>query len=108
MLIRTTRIPKGYHAFCVWPFIFVHPDHAESYGLIEHEMVHYREQRRCLMLPWWLLYGLSRRFRQAAEVRAYRRQIAVGGITADKAADYLLGYHLGITKAQALALLTPT
>jgi hypothetical protein len=67
--------------------------------------VHYREQG-CLVLPWWALYLCSRRFRQAAEVRAYRRQYELGGITIEKAAWRLATqYRLGIDEARARELL---
>lgn len=105
MIIKTNRIPTGYDAVSVWPFILMRPQWSDNKGLVEHEMTHYREQRLCLTVPWWILYGVSRAFRQAAEVRAYRRQIEVGGISTDRAADYLLTYRLGITKDEALQAL---
>lgn len=49
---------------------------------------------------------MSRRFRLAAEVRAYRRQIEVGGITRNRAAQYLTQYKLGISQAEAFARLS--
>jgi hypothetical protein len=98
---------KGFDAFTFWPlpFIFVRPSAAEDKGLIEHELVHYREQRWVLTLPWFILYGLSKKFRLNAEVRAYKRQIEVGGITAGKAAGLLTKYGLGITYVDAIKLL---
>lgn len=59
-----------------------------------------------LVWPWWLVYLLAPRFRLAAEVRGYRRQLALGGISLPLAAHYLTtGYRLGISYAQALDLL---
>lgn len=65
----------------------------------------------CLLLavlvwPWWLAYLLIPRFRLAAEVRGYRRQLALGGISLPLAAHYLATlYRLDISYSQALALL---
>lgn len=104
MIITTSLIPHGHDAYTVWPFIFAKPGTGKA--LIEHELVHYREQRACLVLPWLVAYLCSRRFRLAAEVRGYRRQIEMGGISAQYAAQLLArGYRLGITQAEALAAL---
>lgn len=100
MIICTCLIPAGFSAMTVWPFIFMRPECRLDTALIEHELVHYREQR--WITPWWIAcYLLSRKFRLAAEVRAYRRQIALGGITHAQAAQMLMQYRLGITLAEA-------
>lgn len=100
MIVSTRFIPRGFDALTVWPFIFVRPAQRGNAALIEHELVHYREQR--WITPWWVLrYLLSRKFRLVGEVRAYRRQIALGGITQDQAAQMLTHYRLGITFNQA-------
>jgi hypothetical protein len=67
-------------------------------------LVHYREQAWIAPL-WWLRYALSKSFRLEAEVRAYKRQIEVGGISRLTAAAMLLNYGLDITLEQALQLL---
>lgn len=103
MIIKTTLIKKPFQAISIWPVILVLPDQANNVGLIEHEMVHYREQAWIAPL-WWLRYVLSKSFRLAAEVRAYKRQIEVGGITRLTAAAMLLNYGLDITLEQALQL----
>ena len=91
----------------IWPFIFVLPTHRHNVPLIEHELVHYREQ--AWTTPVWVLrYLLSRKFRFAAEVRAYRRQIELGGITQAQAAQMLTRYKLGITLADAASALKDT
>ena len=100
MIIKTKLIRKPFQAITIWPVILVLPDHAENVGLIEHELVHYREQAWIAPL-WWLRYALSKSFRLAAEVRAYKRQIEVGGITRLTAAVMLLNYGLGITLEEA-------
>lgn len=104
MIIKTTLIKKPFQAISIWPVILVLPDQAENVGLIEHEMVHYREQAWIAPL-WWLRYVFSKSFRLAAEVRAYKRQIEVGGISRLTAAAMLLNYGLEITLEQALQLL---
>ena len=100
MIITTTFVPAGFDAITFWPVILVRPSQRSNLPLIEHELVHYREQ--AWITPVWVLrYLLSRKFRLAAEVRAYRRQIELGGITQDQAANLLTHYRLGITHAQA-------
>jgi hypothetical protein len=104
MIISTHLIPKGFSACSLWPFILVRPEHRSNIGLIEHELVHYREQA-WIMPVWVLLYLVSRRFRLAAEVRAYTRQIEMGGVTREQAAHALLSYRLGITFGKAMQAL---
>ena len=104
MSIVTNLIVKGFSGFSLWPFIFVRPEHRSDFFLIEHELVHYREQAWITPL-WVLLYLLSRKFRLAAEVRAYTRQIELGGVTRELAAHALLSYHLGISYEKAMQVL---
>jgi hypothetical protein len=70
MIVSTPLIPKGFSAISLWPFILVRPEHRSDIALIEHELVHYKEQA-WIMPVWVLLYLVSRKFRLAAEVRAY-------------------------------------
>ena len=105
MIVSTRFIPKGFVACSLWPFILVKPEERGNVALIEHELVHYREQA-WIMPAWVLLYLVSRRFRLAAEIRAYTRQIALGGVSREQAAQALLGYRLGITLATALKALS--
>ena len=100
MIIKTKLIPDPFQAITIWPFILTKVDNR---GLIEHEMVHYREQAWVAPV-WWLRYLLSKSFRQAAEVRAYTRQIEVGGITRLSAAAMMLNYKLDLTLTNALEL----
>ena len=101
MIISTNLVPKGFSACSLWPFIFVRPEHRSDTALIEHELVHYREQA-WIMPVWVLLYLVSRKFRLAAEVRAYTRQIELGGVTREQAAHALLSYRLGINYGKAM------
>ena len=104
MLVYTHLVPKGFSACSLWPFIFVRPAHRSDIALIEHELVHYREQA-WIMPAWVLLYLVSRKFRLAAEVRAYARQIELGGVTREQAAHALQSYRLGITLEKAMQAL---
>ncbi|WP_156955230.1 hypothetical protein [Polaromonas glacialis] len=105
MIVSTNLVPKGFSACSLWPFIFVRPEHRTDTALIEHELVHYREQ--AWMTPIWvLLYLVSRKFRLAAEVRAYTRQIELGGVSREQAAQALLSYRLGINYGKAMQELT--
>lgn len=50
-------VPKGYRAITLYPFIFV-GNHSDKYNktLINHEMIHIRQQRELLVLPFYLWY----------------------------------------------------
>ena len=104
MIVCTKFIPNGFAAFSFWPFIFVRPEYRADTALIEHELVHYREQAWITPI-WVVLYLVSRKFRLASEVRAYTRQIELGGVTREQAAHALLSYRLGITYGKAMQAL---
>jgi hypothetical protein len=104
MIASTRLIPQGFSACSLWPFIFVRPEHRSDTALIEHELVHFREQAWITPI-WLLLYLASRKFRLAAEIRAYTRQIDMGGVTREQAAHALLSYRLGITFEKAMQAL---
>lgn len=105
MLIKTNWLMKDFDAFTCWPFIFIRPNQVNNKGLVAHEMVHYKEQG-VLSLVWLAMYFCSKKFRLEAEVRAYKVQIGVGGISLEEAANMLTKYRLGIDFRQALILLT--
>lgn len=105
-MIVHTPFPPAWplDALTVWPCVFVRPEQADNQPLLAHEAVHLEEQARWLVLPWWLAYLVSRRFRYQAELRAYRVQIHLGGITVERAAELLqLHYRLGDVAASAAA-----
>ena len=108
MIISTRLVPRGFDAITVWPFILVRPGARERPGLMVHEVVHYREQKRWGVLPWLLAYLLSRRFRINAEVRAYQAQIDCQGISVEGAAACLTHYRTRISYEEALRLFTKT
>ena len=101
MVVSTNLVPKGFSACALWPFIFIRAEYREDHSLIEHELVHYREQA-WIMPAWVLAYFIFRRFRFGGEVRAYARQIELCGVTREEAAQALLSYRLGITFEDAL------
>ena len=101
MLVKTKWIFKGFDAFTCYPFIFVRPEKADNQALLAHETVHYQEQRKWFVVPWLLAYLLSPSFRCRAELRAYRQQIAMGGITVQQAAKLMETYHVDITAEEA-------
>lgn len=106
MIVKTNfaRI-FGADAITIFPFIFTALP--EDLCLTKHEMVHYKEQMYVLVLPWWLAYLFFSSFRLKAEVRAYKVQIACGGITVQQAAIYLSrNYMLNISAYQAFVYLT--
>ena len=104
MIVSTNLIPKGFSACSLWPFIFVRPEYRSDIAVIEHELVHYREQA-WIMPIWVFLYLVSRKFRLAAEIRAYTHQIEMGGLTREQAAHALLSYRLGISYGKAMQAL---
>ncbi len=106
MLIKT-NFPRLFNAdaITIAPFIFIAPAWADNAALIAHEKVHYEEQLKWLIIPWWIAYLVSRTFRKNAEVRAYKVQIALGGITVQRAAYWMSTiYMLGISQQEAEAL----
>lgn len=104
-IVKTNFIAKGFDAFTVCPIIFVRPEKADDHALIAHEIVHYCEQEKMGVALWLARYAASKTFRLEAEVRAYKRQIELGGITVEKAAQLLTQYKLGISHAEAVAKL---
>ena len=67
----------------MWPFIVVERDR-ETRCVLAHERVHYEEQRRWLVVPWLIAYGLlGLRYgggrRHPMERRAYAVQDACEG-----------------------------
>jgi hypothetical protein len=96
----------GASAITIAPFIFIAPSKADDKALVAHEMVHYKEQLKWLVIPWWIAYLVSRTFRKNAEIRAYKVQIALGGISVQQAAYWMSTiYMLGISQQEAEELL---
>lgn len=126
----------GAEAMAIWPLTLVVPERRHDAALLAHEEVHLHEQAAahlvwasCVLTigtalwvvlgvspwwlllalapPWWALYLLWPAFRLAAEVRAYRVQIAARGISPAQAAQAIATrYRLDIAAPDALAMLT--
>ena len=105
MLVKTNLIFKGYDAFTVYPFIFIRPTRANDQALVAHEKIHYREQRKALVLPWFWRYFTNRDFRLRAELRGYVEQIRLGGIGIWEAAQMLDTYDTGRSQEELRRLL---
>ena len=68
---------KGYRAACVWPFIFMRPetDIPERKDILNHEMIHARQQLEMLWLfffLWYVIEYLIKRIRYRDHDKAYR------------------------------------
>lgn len=109
MIVIRTSLPRTFFrvwSVSIWPFIFIAPDRATDTALIAHEKVHGAEQLRQLVVIWWLRYLLSSSFRLAAELRAYKVQISLGGCTVEQAAFWIANiYRLDITADKVKELL---
>lgn len=94
-------IPSGSAGCARGPVIFIRPEYREDAGLLAHEEVHRWQWVFTLGLHSFF-YLLWDQYRLAVEVIAYRRQIAVGPLTAEKAAKFLAQkYGLKITESEA-------
>ncbi|PAA31740.1 hypothetical protein CJU73_01520 [Pseudomonas fragi] len=114
------------------PLIKIRPKYAADKGLLEHEKVHVRQWYAVLGLglllctlltvlvspSFWPLFGLApllhqllyklvRPYRRWCEVRAYRKQIAVGGDTSTEFVVTALveKYDINLSAKKAKALL---
>lgn len=98
-------IPTGSAGCTRGPVIFIRPEYKGDKGLLAHEEVH-RWQWVFTLGLHSVLYLMWKKYRLAVEVIAYRRQIAVGALSAEKAAGFLSKkYRLNITEADAIASL---
>ena len=79
---------------------------ANDDALHRHELLHIEQAYKTGLLPHALLYLLSARYRQWAEVAAYKVSIQYG-LKPELAARFLsTNYRLNISQSEALALLT--
>jgi hypothetical protein len=67
---------KGAAALCVFPFVFIlkRIQGQTRDTILIHEKVHWVRQRDFLCIPWYILYGISKKFRLSEEVLAYRTE----------------------------------
>nr|MBK9650214.1 hypothetical protein [Bacteroidota bacterium] len=52
------RSNLNFAGMALWPFIFLHRDHAENKTLLNHELIHIRQQLELLIVPFFLIYIL--------------------------------------------------
>jgi hypothetical protein len=93
--------------FTLFPWlVLVHPRCRGDRALLEHEFVHCRQMREHGWFAFAWRYLLLPSFRQRMEVEAYRTSIACGASAEGCARALARGYALGLSEAQALALLS--
>ena len=57
MIIKNNILPpKGYNAIAIFPFIFVRKDVKITDRLINHEKIHFAQQKELLIIPFYILY----------------------------------------------------
>lgn len=79
----------------------------EDPALLAHEHVHCQQMRKVGTLKFWIAYLLSRKFRMAAEVEAYRVQLMLQPWRLDAFSRSLASvYLLGITEEEARTALS--
>lgn len=110
IVLYTDRlIPARFAGYTVGPLILIRPSHRWDRGLLEHERVHVAQFWRTLGLSG-IGYWLSRRYRLACEVEAYREQLrwdSSPALAARLFARFLSEkYDLKISVDQALAELS--
>ena len=126
------KLPHGFGSTAQGPIIKLLTKYKDDVGLLEHEKTHVRQWYAvlgiglllCTLLmlfvstALWPLYGLApfshqllykvvRPYRRWCEVKAYRKQIAVGGYTSNEFAVTAMveKYDLGLSVDKARALL---
>jgi hypothetical protein len=107
-VICTDRlIPARYDAYTIGPIVLIRPHQMRNRGLLEHERVHVRQFWRTLGLIG-LGRLISKRYRLACEVEAYREQLKWTGMHQATVYAYYLcrNYGLRITHEQAMKELT--
>lgn len=67
---------KGAAGLCVFPFVFLlkRIQGVERECMLVHEKVHWIRQRNWLCIPWYIMYGISLKFRLEEEVLAYKTE----------------------------------
>ena len=128
----TEKLPSGFGGTTQGPIIKILPKYKDDAGLLEHEKTHVRQWYAVLAIglllctlltlvvspALWPLYGLApflhpllykflRPYRRWCEVRAYRKQITVGGYIGNEFAVTALveKYNLRLGADEARTLL---
>lgn len=98
-------VPPGYAAITLGPVIFMRRRFRDDVALLAHEQVHVRQWQQHRLL-FWPRYLLSRRWRLAYEVEAYRVQVQMAPAALEHCVQALTrGYWLGISEQDARRLL---
>jgi hypothetical protein len=56
MVIRINFFIRGFAGICIFPFIFIKK---QSTVLINHEKIHYEQQKELLVIPFYIWYALE-------------------------------------------------
>jgi hypothetical protein len=57
MIIKNKILPiKGFVAMAIWPLIFLRSDHNISERTLNHEKIHFEQQKELLLIFFYLLY----------------------------------------------------
>lgn len=62
MKIKVSKIvPRGYAAITLWPFgiYFSEDRYMQSKRILNHEMIHWKQQKEMLGIPFYLLYFID-------------------------------------------------
>lgn len=105
LTIYTKFIPAQFSGYSIGPVVLIRPEFRDDAGLHAHEAMHAAQFWR---RPFThdLRYLVSRAYRQACEVEAYRAQLVLAPWGLEKFAASLAGkYRLGISLEGARALL---
>ena len=98
-------VPKGFGGITIAPFIFMKKKHKNNKELLEHEKVHIKQEYKWLIIPYFFMYKLSKKWRQKWEVEAYQVSLQ-HGLPLDVAARWLsTKYDLDLSFKQARNLL---
>jgi hypothetical protein len=101
IVIETNILPKRFDALAIWPAIFVRPEFRWDMPLMLHEARHLSDQARFLIIPWFVFYAFSWRFRLWAELRGHTEQVKAGGLTVAQAANHIAAkYNIPIEETE--------
>lgn len=50
------RSNLNHHGMALWPFVFIKREHADNKALLNHELIHIRQQLELFIIPFYLLY----------------------------------------------------
>jgi len=71
---NNTFVPKHFTGIALWMFVLIRRDIKLNEGMLQHELVHVRQQYRWPFI-YGLLYYLSQTWRVKFEVEAYKKTI---------------------------------